>query len=68
MLRDTKGEIWGEELVYNLETEKPGIYPEYNDYVTAEQGTPEYETQHNAWKKLIDEYMNKRKIFYKSLS
>lgn len=57
-------QLWGEALVYNLEAENPGICPLYEDYVTAPQGTPEYEKQYAAWKILSDEYDKKRAAFY----
>lgn len=56
--------VWGEELVYNLEAENPGICPTYENWVTAPQGTPEFEKQYATWKQLSDEYYLKRQKFY----
>lgn len=56
--------IYGENIAYNLEEENPGQCPEYEDYVTAQPGTPEYEEQYRIWKPLSEKYFQLREKFY----
>ncbi len=56
--------MWGENLVYNLDAETPGICPRFEDYVTAPKGTAEYSEQYTAWDKLWMEWHERRVKFY----
>lgn len=55
-----------EHLFFNLNKEKPGPLPEWDDYVTAEEGTKEYEEQADAFDKAYDEWMEKKQAFVKN--
>lgn len=61
-----KYEVIGRDIAFNLDAEHPGKYPQFEEYVTAPEGTQEYEEQVAAYNADNDAFWQKMTTYSKS--